>query len=371
MTTQSHGVVERIEAVVKKYVLAVDAGQYFAIALYVLNSYIWEHMDTCPYMVITAATKRSGKSRLGVDVLPLLVRNPSNIVGVTAPTLFRLLKSSQPTIIVDEAETFSSEATGLMRAFMNSGYRRGSTVPRTGADDTVEQWPVYGPKVFILIGDVNDTLKDRSIIVRLRRATSAAEIGRFFFADAQRETEQLRAEIMAVMNENRDAIITTYQTQDALSFLNDRDADIWAPLFAIARTFTPSRIDELEAVAVDMATEKTAPARKYSADEMREAEEKAQGQEYAVRLMTDMVTAAGATGVLFTRDAIAKLKALPTGPWRKYRGTGLTDEFLAQLLAPFGIKPKVIQLRKEKTVARGYRVDDLKRGLADAGVPPV
>src|SRR5207247_3545549 len=57
--------------------------------------------------------------------------------------------------------------TTLFRSVLNGGYRKGATVTRRGLT-----YAVYSPKVFILIGDVFDTLRDRSIVIEMWRGRS-------------------------------------------------------------------------------------------------------------------------------------------------------------------------------------------------------
>lgn len=382
-------VVAELEAYLLRYVTFPANDAAFALALWAASTYLWEHFDAFPYLTITSDTKRSGKTRLS-ELLAFVSRNPMNMAGMTAATLFRSIRDSNPTIFIDEAENLSSGSADTLRSVLNVGYRRGQTIPRTGLGGVVEHWPAYCPKVFILIGDVFDTLRDRSIIIRMQRGTAAQ---RFLYEIAKGEgttiantfralfevprpkatTRRRAGDITDILDTFNDeappaptalalAIFETYTTHATLDFLSDRDAEIWMPLFAVATHLCPDRLDELTRVAVDMSTEKTAKVRKHSALEMEAAERDASDAEYAERLLADVLFAIGNAKGLYTTEAIDKLYALPTGPWRKFRGVGLTVHDMAKLLDRFGVHPKLI--RTGKKVARGYARTDIEAAVS-------
>ncbi len=343
-----------LQAYIRQYVTFTNPDYAFAAALWTVGTYLWPHFDAYPYLTITSDTKRSGKTRFS-EVLSFAASNPRNFAGMTAAALFRSIRDENPSVFIDEAETLSSEAASTMRAVLNVGYRRGQTIPRLGKNG-VEEWPAYCPKVFVLIGDVYDTLRDRSIIVRMQRAEAKM---RFIYDHARAEGQALRERAASVIADHGSAIVDRYTRHPGLTFLADRDEEIWLPLFAICEILAPSRVDELCRVAVDMSTEKTSEARRYV--NLLGAERAAEDDEYARRLVHDLLTVINGAKSIFTADAIVALKELPTGPWRKYRGEGLSDRDLANLLARFGLTPVLV--RKGKQVQRGYKRDAVEKAL--------
>lgn len=315
--------------------------------------------DAFPYMVITSDTKRSGKTRTSEVLSPLAART-RNFSGASAAAVFRSIRHDCPTMINDEAELLAGEGASMMRSVLNAGYRRGQTVPRAGGDNEsgVEEWPVYCPKVFVLIGDVYDTLRDRSIVIRMQRAEAKT---RFVFERAMAEGRELGAKLKAAVDSNRDRISQDYNGHKGLPFLSDRDEEIWLPLFSVCAVLAPARVEELKRIAVDMATEKTSPARRYV--NLQGAEEAAEDDEYSRRLLRDLASVfAGKERSIFTKDAITRLHELVTGPWRKFRGAGLTAIDLANMLSRYGLEPKLVRIGGKKgQVARGYQRADVER----------
>ena len=62
-----------------------------------------------PRLAITSVVMRSGKTTL-VDVLSQLVRRPITTVDATAVAIFQFVDAFQPTLLIDEADTFSRGA---------------------------------------------------------------------------------------------------------------------------------------------------------------------------------------------------------------------------------------------------------------------
>ena len=98
---------------------------------------------------------------------------------------------------------------------------------------------------------------------------------------------------------------------------------------------------------------------------------------YAERLLADAISvmAEAETGRMATGELVQRLRALPTSPWRTYRGSGITDDasgamFLASLLRHFGVEPKTIRVRPKgepNSTAKGYTRADLIAGAERAG----
>lgn len=326
------------------------------IALWTICTYIFPSFDAFPYMVITSDTKRSGKTRLG-EIISFMCSNPRSFGAMTPSAMFRVIDEVQPTIFFDEAEILSQESAGTMRSVLNMGYRKGSTVPRTIGNEVVE-FKTYCPKVFILIGDVLDTLKDRSIIVRMKRSEAPS---RFVYEPAKAEGEEIRDAIAEMLSAKRYEIEQKFTEFSGIEFLTDRDEEIWSPIFVLASVLCPERVKELSRIAVDMATEKTAEKKRYTDLMKQEAEENAQKVEYSIKLLRDMHIVMKGKNIS-SQEAVEALRSLPLSPWRKFRGDGITMHNVADTLAKYGIK--TAPFRRGKQVLRGYKweqVDKLYR----------
>lgn len=352
--------VARIEDYIQDYVTLAEPHYALPLALWTIGTFCFPEFDAYPYLVITSPTKRSGKTRLS-EMIAFCGSNPRNFAALTAAALFRCIENENPLLIFDEAETLSSESASTMRAVLNVGYRRGQTVPRV-VPGGIKEFPTYCPKIFILIGDVYDTLRDRSMVITMRRAETRK---RFTFEAAKEEGAAIRDAIDAEVQANIGNIQRAFQTHKGLPFLMDRDEEIWTSLFCLCSVFSKNRTTELQAAASDMAAEKTGEAKRYV--DLKAAESAATDDEYAKRALSDLFGLFVVSGkVIRTESAIEGLKGIPTGPWRKFRGEGIDAHDLANLLSRFGVRPVRVAIgsgRGKQQFFRGYRRKDVEAAL--------
>jgi hypothetical protein len=288
--------------------------------------------------------------------------NPRQFAAMTGATMFRSIESEKPSIFFDEAEQLNSEAATTMRSVLNVGYRKGQTIPRM-VGDTIKSYATYCPKVFVLIGDVYDTLRDRSIILMMKKASPER---RFVFSIATEEGETIRKDIDDAVKFSLGEIATLFREHQGLDFLQDRDAEIWTALFVLCHVFCPNRIRELQMSAVDMAAEKTAEARSYR--KLKQLEDRSIDDSYAKRLVVDLYTLVLISGarIIPTGAASEALKGIPIAPWRKYRGDGITPHDIARMLSRFGVRPIVAATGRGKGTQkplRCYRLSDLAEAM--------
>lgn len=359
---ENRNLLAEMRAYLERYMVFPSPDYATVSALYCAATHLWPHFDAFPYLHITSHTKRSGKTRLS-ELLAFLAMNSRNIAGAGAATIYRRIEDEQPTLFMDEIEQLGSETASLMRTVLNVGYRRGQTIPKMGrGNEGIVEFSAYCPKVFIGIGDLFDTLRDRTIAVKLVRGTPPT---RFVYDVAKTDGEKLRDAMHTLVRSKKDAILEAY-TSTSLSFLSDRDEELWLPLFAVCEVLAPEAVEELKRIAVDMATEKTAVARRYV--DLAENEEDAANDEYSERLLIDIhaLIVASKRHYLLSADALDALKAIPIAPWRKFRGDGLTVIDMANLLSIHFVKPRNIKIAKN-TVRRGYKKEDVARAIAALG----
>lgn len=408
----STNIIARLEAFIAQYITFTDPAHAFVAALWAIGTHLYQHFDATPYLCITSPTKRSGKTRLA-EVLLKVVARGDLITAASVGGIYQSIRDDAPTMFVDEAEVLGKENAGslALRAILNSGYRLKGAVKRYSAKGA-QWWPTYCPKGFILIGDVFDTLRDRSIVVQLLRGEPAR---RFVDAIATTEGHALRYSIDSTLYEvpgeplvlrqeesedgaahrsaadalkervlsvEGEAIVAEYRrraSEEGLPFLTDREAELWCSLFAICTVLAPERVEALTRLAVDLAAEKTRERTTYR--ELQGVESKTEEDDYRVRLLRDVATVLDGHSHIYTADLIAGLCAIATAPWRKFRGGEMTPDLLARMLDPLGVAPRLIKSRvgpkpkrgeggRVAKVARGYKRDDVLRAIAKLGDEP-
>jgi hypothetical protein len=207
-----------------------------AIALWILHAEALDAFEITPYLAITSAEKRSGKTTL-LRTIEALVPRPWRVVQPSEAVLFRKIEQDRPTLLLDETDTVfraGIEKEGL-RALLNAGNEIDATVPRcVGKSHELVNFNVFCAKVLAGIGErhLPDTVRDRSISISMKRKRAEEPVARFRRREVREHAERLREQIvdwaLGALDELGERVPNLPEE------LDDRAADIWEPLLAIA-----------------------------------------------------------------------------------------------------------------------------------------
>jgi putative DNA primase/helicase len=313
------------------------------VALWIVHAHAHDAAAISAILAIISPEKRCGKTTLQ-SLLNELTPNPLAASNISGPALFRVIEAWCPTLIVDEADTFLAKNSELL-GILNSGHNRRTAfvyrVEKIGKKLTPVQYSTWAPKAIASIGNLSDTLQDRSIAIRLRRKL-LSETVRAFRADRVESLTNLRRMVARWAADNLDDL----RKLDARvpDQLNDRQADNWRALFNIA----------------DQAGGEWPAKARAAALSIEGAASENTGQTSAIRLLADCRTIfedEGATE-LSAREIIARLCALEETPWADYRlGKKISEPAFAALLEPYGIKSKRETSGKDKGCKKWRRTD--------------
>ena len=150
-----------------------------ATALFVMHTWAIDAADYTPRLVIRSPVKRCGKTRL-LELLTATCRRPLTASSATAAAIFRAVEEMQPTLLLDEGDTFVSGDEGL-RAVLNCGFSRASDrVLRCGKRGGPSQsFHCFAPVAIAAIGRLPDTVEDRAIIVEMQRKAMTDVVASF------------------------------------------------------------------------------------------------------------------------------------------------------------------------------------------------
>lgn len=344
---------------VRRFVVLSEP-QADAVALWVLHTHALDAADTTPYLAITSAEKRSGKTRL-LEVLELLVREPLPTANISDAALFRAVAELSPTLLLDEVDAiFGAKARDRedLRGMLNAGYRRGNSVLRMGGAKmtTLEAFPVFCTKVFAGIGRLPDTIEDRSIRIRLERKTRDETAERFRRREVEAEAGALKERAAAWAEPSIDWLIDARPLLP--DELDDRAQDVWEPLLAIAELAGDEPAIRARAAAVAL-----------SSGAGRDDDS------LGVRLLADIrrVLDDRGTDRIKTSELLWALAAIETSPWGNWYGKQLSAHGLSKLLQGFHIKTMPVWVDGE--TVRGYKREQFQdawsRYLPDAAVSGV
>lgn len=347
---------------ISRYVVMTDA-QELVIAVYIIHTHIVHACQQTPYIFIHSPEPECGKSRL-MEVMELLVARPWMIVNPSDAVLFRQVHSAMPTLLWDEIDAVfapkSAQFHEEQRGMLDQGHRRHGRVPRFLGDKVVE-FRVFCPKVFAGIGTLPDTLSRRSIPISLKRRAPGEQVADFILVDVQPEAEALHDRIETWATDH-DAEIGSTRPHDIPDQLSDRMKEGCFSLFAIADLMHVGK--ELRAALVEILCGDRLDA----------------SQTMRMRLLADLREVFAADyrqrgkvrNAIATDDLLARLYEFEESPWATYYSRGLDAKDVADLLRPYGLHPRLLNLKGKsgRVHKRGYRRhphgDDV--GLADAWV---
>jgi Protein of unknown function (DUF3631) len=348
-------VLDGLLAYIKRYV-AVTESQARVIAVWAVHTHLFNLADTTAYLSITSAEKQSGKTVL-LDVLETIVCKPWQTGSVTAAVLARRVDAEKPTLLLDE---FDAKAAGenseTLRGVLNTGYRRGGKTSRCigeGADISYKDFSTFCPKAIAGIGQLPETVADRSISIRLKRALAGEVPAKFRVRNTRDEAANLRQQIEAWCTDKAISNLATAcpQLPDGLS---GRQQDCVEPLVAIADAAGgdwPQRMRQaIVALCIEAQYADESIGKQLLADIRQVFDELSEERLSSSQLAT----------------ALAQIE---TSPWGEYcNGKGLTASRLARLLKPYGISPGGMRIA-DKT-PRGYTLDQFDDAFKRYVSPP-
>ena len=318
-----------------------------ATALWVVHTYLMDTFNTSPRLAITSPEKRCGKTTL-LDVLGILTWRPLATANATPAAVFRVIELAQPTLLMDEADTFLKDNIEL-RGILNSGHRRWSAfVMRTVGDDhEPRQFSTWAAVAIAMIGRLPATLEDRSIQVTLRRRLSDEKITPFDYsgADDLRRLARMSARWCA---DNKRALGNSCPAMP--EGIYNRQAENWLPLLAIADAAGgewPGRARKAATTLVLASVGEDQSTRTMLLADIRFLFDGCPDENgKPTKASTDKLT---------TREIIEGLVAIEERPWADWRaGRSLSPAALAKLVAPFGVIPGNLKIGGDK-VLKGYR----------------
>lgn len=315
--------------------LALPGGADAALALWTVHAHAHDASPVSPVLALTSPEKRCGKTTL-LELLSAVVPRPLPASNLTAAVVFRVVEKWRPTLLVDEADTFLRRGDDL-RGALNSGHRRSlAYFPRCVGDDyEVRHFSTWAPKAIALIGELPDTLQDRSVEVRMRRRAPDEEVDRLRL-DRLQELEPLRRQAWTWTREHEDALAAAEPSMP--SGLHDRERDNWRPLLAIA----------------DVAGGPWPERARAAARALQEGER--DDRSLGTRLLADVreILADHPSDRIRSKKLVDKLTALEEAPWSEYKGRGLSAVSLANFLRSFDVSSK--KLRFASGPYKGYEV---------------
>ncbi|MGW4727603.1 DUF3631 domain-containing protein [Streptomyces shenzhenensis] len=340
----THGseLLDELRGQISKFVILPSEQALDAVTLWVAATHLQSAWQHAPRLAVVGPAKRCGKSRL-LDVLTETVHEPMLTINTTPAAVFRSITEEPPTLLVDEADTIfgtpkQAEKNEEMRGLLNVGHQRNRYVTRVvGNDHTPHRFATFAMAAIAGIGDLPDTIMDRSVVIRMRRRAEGETVRPFRSRRDIPALHDLRDRIAGWAS----PLLDEAADLEPAMPVEDRAADTWEPLVIVA----------------DLAAG-TWPRRARTACEQMVAAEAAAEEDHpsGARILADIrrvFAAQREVDSLSTEELIHHLRQDPESPWAEWGRSGLSPRDLGSMLRQFGIKPGNVRMA-DGTQRKGY-----------------
>jgi hypothetical protein len=341
--------------------------------LWIAHAHLMPAWESTPRLAFLSAEPESGKTRC-LEVTEPLVPRPINTMNSSANYLFRKTGSDegQPTVLFDEIDTiFGPKAKEHedIRAFINSGHRRGAKFGRCVVRGTIvetEEIESYAAVALAGLGWLPDTILTRSIIIRMRRRLRGERVEPFRH---RIHTPEGAALCRRLTGWARKVAADAEKARPVMPpSVEDRQADGWEPLLAVA--------DLAGGEWPKLAREAAEALVAVSRDTPVSLNLRLLGDLRTVFLNNLAAVAQATPHGLPTKTILEELYALDEAPWHTVnRGEAYTPSQLASTLRDYEVRSENLRPHPNvRTQAKGYPIGPLadawRRYLPPLSLPP-
>jgi hypothetical protein len=337
-------ILDDIETFVSRFVVYPSEHERRAHVLWIAHAWLMDCWDSTPRIAFLSPEPGSGKSR-ALEVMDSLVPRPVHAVNTTPAYLFRKVADPDglPTILYDEVDTlFGPKAKDHeeIRGMINAGHRKGATAGRCvvrGKEVFTEELPAYCAVALAGLDDLPDTIMSRSVLVRMRKRSPDEVVESWRLRTKGAEAQALKTRLEEWSAAAGKELVGDFWPEMPHG-VEDRDADVWEALLAVADLAGGrwSNAARVTAVTLVTASRRRPPS-------------------IGVLLLYDIkkVFDDSKSDTLTAKEIIEGLVAMPESPWKTIRkGEPIDDRSLSTRLRKYDIASK--SHRDGKTVFKGY-----------------
>ena len=335
-----------VHAYLGRFIAYPSREAHVAHTLWIAHAHLMDAWESTPRIAFLSPEPSSGKTR-AIEITETLVPRPVEAINVTPAYLFRKVgdPDGMPTILFDEIDTvFGPKAKDNeeIRGLLNAGHRRGAVAGRCvvrGKIIETEEIPAYCALALAGLGNLPDTLITRCIVIRMRRRRAPTEKveayrRRLHAAEGHLLRDRLVVWSEAVLDDVTDAWPTMPEG------IEDRDADVWESLLAVADAAGGDWPDLARVAAVALV-----------------AQSREGTPSLGIHLLSDLKEIFEDRHAMSTASILAALNAKEESPWGDLKGKPLDSRRLAYFLKKYGVRSKDVRLGE--TVVKGYTRADL------------
>ncbi|POH67728.1 hypothetical protein C3B61_06970 [Cryobacterium zongtaii] len=356
-------VLDDVQAFLNRFIAYPSPQASTAHTLWVAHAHLVDVFENSPRLAFLSPEPGSGKSRC-MELTEALVPRPVLSVNSTVAYVFRKIsdEAGLPTLLMDEIDAvFSgakSDGNEDLRGLLNSGYRRGATAGRAavrGREIVTEEWPSFCAVALAGLNRLPDTLMTRSIVVNMKRRRNDQRVAPFRRRVNQPEALTLYGQLAEFADRVRPDIADAWR--DLPEGIQDRDADIWEPMLAVADAaggHWPVTARQAAVLMVEESQRKPATL--------------------GIKLLADIRAVMDGRDRIGSIELLHLLHGLESSPWASVNGDPIDPRFLTRTLDKYEIPTsKTVKINglSVKGYTRGHFADAWDRYLPDlAGSAP-
>src|SRR6266851_903273 len=229
------GILGQLHAVLTRYVILPSAEAAVAVVLWIAATHAQPAWAHAPRLVIRGPVKRCGKSRL-LDIVEGTCHAPLITVNASPAAVYRAIGGDMPpTLLVDEADTIfggkNADANEDLRGLLNAGHQRNRPAIRWDAGARrLETIPTFAMAALAGIGAMPDTIEDRAVVIKMRRRAPGESVAPFRHRRDRPALTDLAAQLAGWLGKH----LAELEKAEPAMPLEDRAADTWEPLVAVA-----------------------------------------------------------------------------------------------------------------------------------------
>ena len=317
---------EMIADVFKEHVKFQSDADADVLAVWTAMTYVMDHLEIAPMIYINSPVAQCGKSTV-LKLLSAFCNNSRMVSKISPAAIYRIIERDQPTLLFDEADRILRGNTEL-NGIINAGHARfeakviiNQKLPNGNWEPT--EFPVWCAKAIAGIGEQEDTLISRSIVISLRRKliTEVVKPVRF---NLTQQHEATRLQLASWAKEF--APVSEEEMVPYLQASTDRGTDNWLALGIIARRVGSDWERRIQAglTAIEHRTE-------------------SDSHSIGIQLLNDVRSAVSAdTKQEWTStDLYNEVVYNDENDWTRFdHGREITKKKFTQMLAEFGVTPK-------------------------------
>jgi hypothetical protein len=218
--------------------LYMPAKYRMAVALWTMHTHVYDQFDHTPRLAFLSPAPGWGKTQ-GLKLIQHLVPlpKPALIVDPTPAGLYQSVDAGITALLIDEVDNLNLKSNGRLRTVLNA-FERGAAIPRgtspkKGADTASPR--LFRPFVPIAVGGIGKLptpLTTRCIAIHMQKKPVGLAKHRVNTKDYQ-FVEAANLVLGAIMRWSDNIILDQHPD---MAGLDNRFADVWRPLIAIADT---------------------------------------------------------------------------------------------------------------------------------------